>query len=86
MPQPEGPPSTLAEVRPVTVEAKVRVEAVAVPEPGGGYSVVVPALPGCLTQGADLDEVRANLIEAAEGWLAVAHDREKDQAVRDLLP
>jgi len=27
-----------------------------------------------LYQGETLDEVRANLREAAEGWLAVAHD------------
>lgn len=33
-----------------------------------------PALPGCHTQGETLDEVRANLRVAAEGWIAVAHD------------
>ena len=30
-------------------------------------------LPGCHTQGETLEEVRANLREAAEGGLAVAH-------------
>ncbi|MBC7855372.1 MAG: type II toxin-antitoxin system HicB family antitoxin [Pirellulaceae bacterium] len=48
------------------------------PEPdAGGYSASIPsipALPGCHTQGETFDEVRANLREAAEGWLAVAHD------------
>jgi hypothetical protein len=43
-------------------------------------SIRVPALPGCHTQGETLDEVRANLREAAEGWLAVAHD---DALARD---
>ncbi|TMQ35137.1 MAG: type II toxin-antitoxin system HicB family antitoxin, partial [Planctomycetota bacterium] len=38
------------------------------------YSASIPALPGCHTQGETLDEVRANLREAAEGWLAVAHE------------
>jgi predicted RNase H-like HicB family nuclease len=38
----------------------------------GGYSAPIPALPGCHTQGETLDEVRPNLREAAEGWLAVA--------------
>jgi predicted RNase H-like HicB family nuclease len=45
------------------------------PEPeAGGYSASIPALPGCHTQGETLDEVRANLREAAAGWLAVAHE------------
>ena len=54
---------------PVTLTAVVR------PEPeAGGFSAEVPALPGCYTQGETLEEVQANLREAAEGWLAVAHD------------
>jgi predicted RNase H-like HicB family nuclease len=40
----------------------------------GGYSAQVPALPGCYTQGETLEEIQANLREAAEGWLASAHD------------
>jgi predicted RNase H-like HicB family nuclease len=51
----------------------------------GGYSASIWALPGCHTQGETLDEVRANLREAAEGWLAVAHDtaiaRDSDRKV-----
>ncbi len=39
----------------------------------GGYWAEVPALPGCLTQAETLDELNANLREAIEGWLAVAH-------------
>ena len=34
------------------------------PEPEGGFTVNVPALPGCITYGADLDEVRLNASEA----------------------
>jgi len=26
-------------------------------------------MPGCLTEGDTLDEVRANIVEAAQGWL-----------------
>ena len=37
--------------------------------------VSVPALPGCYTQGETLEEVQANLREAAEAWLAAAHDQ-----------
>lgn len=61
--------------RPIPVDVVVTLTAVVVPEPdAGGYSASIPALPGCHTQGETLDEVRANLREAAEGWLAVAHD------------
>jgi predicted RNase H-like HicB family nuclease len=67
---------------PVTIEVRVRLQALAVPEPGGGYSVIVPALPGCATQGDDIEEAAANAVEAAEGWLAVAHDRGRDEALR----
>ncbi len=62
-------------VPPITVDVPVVLTAMVQPEPeAGGYSASIPALPGCHTQGETLDEVRANLREAAEGWLAVAHD------------
>jgi predicted RNase H-like HicB family nuclease len=65
-----------AEARPITVQVTVTLTALIYPEPAaGGYSAEVPALPGCYTQGETLDEVRANLREAAEGWLSAAHDR-----------
>ena len=35
----------------------------------GGYWAEVPALPGCVTQGETIAEVRANLQEAIEAWL-----------------
>jgi predicted RNase H-like HicB family nuclease len=60
---------------PIAVDVTVTLMAIVRPEPdAGGYSASIPALPGCHTQGETLDEVRANLREAAEGWLAVAHD------------
>lgn len=34
------------------------------PEETGGYSVFVPALPGCFTRGDTLDECRENAVEA----------------------
>lgn len=37
----------------------------------GGYWAEVPSLPGCMTQGETLDEIRANLREAIELWLSV---------------
>jgi predicted RNase H-like HicB family nuclease len=60
---------------PIVVDVAVNLTAIIRPEPdAGGYSASIPALPGCHTQGETLDEVRANLREAAEGWLAVAHE------------
>ena len=35
----------------------------------GGYWAEVPALPGCVSQGETMDEVRTNVREAIEGWL-----------------
>jgi len=35
----------------------------------GGYWAEVPALPGCVSQGETMDDVRTNVREAIEGWL-----------------
>lgn len=40
----------------------------------GGYWAEIPALPGCVSQGETLDDVRSNVREAIEGWL-VAQER-----------
>lgn len=37
----------------------------------GGFWAEVPALPGCVTQGETIEDVRLNLREAIEGWLSV---------------
>jgi predicted RNase H-like HicB family nuclease len=68
--------------QPITIDVRVRLQAIAVPEPEGGYSVVVPALPGCVTEGDTIEEVQANVVEAAEGWLDSQHDALKEEAVR----
>ena len=47
----------------------MKLQVILHPEAGGGYSVAVPALPGCYSQGATLNEALANAREAAEGWL-----------------
>ncbi len=58
-----------------TIQVRVDVAAIIHTEAEtGGYSAEVPALPGCYTQGETLAEVKDNLKEAIEGWLAVAHD------------
>ena len=43
-----------------------------------GYSVIVPELPGCFSQGDDLEDTLANAKEAIECHLgALAKDREE---------
>jgi predicted RNase H-like HicB family nuclease len=64
-----------APLRLFSLQLDVTLTAVVHPEPeAGGFSAEVPALPGCYTQGETLEEVQANLREAAEAWLASAHD------------
>ena len=53
----------------------MKVKVVIHREEDGRYSVAVPALPGCYSCGDTLEEARANICEAAEGWLDVNGDR-----------
>ena len=39
------------------------------PEPEGGYTVTVPALPGCVTWGATYDDAVEKARECIEGFL-----------------
>jgi predicted RNase H-like HicB family nuclease len=50
--------------------AKLKLRIVIHREEGEGYWAEVPGFPGCLTSGATLDEVRANVREAFAGVLA----------------
>jgi predicted RNase H-like HicB family nuclease len=59
---------------PQIVKFSVMLEALVYPEEVGGFSATVPALRGCHTEGESMEEVSANLREAAELWLEVAHD------------
>lgn len=52
----------------------MKLKVILLPEAEGGFSVAVPALPGCYTQGETEAEALANAREAAEGWLEVAND------------
>jgi predicted RNase H-like HicB family nuclease len=39
------------------------------PSDEGGYTVYVPSLPGCISEGQDIDEALANIQEAIELYL-----------------
>jgi antitoxin HicB len=70
----------------VTVEVMVRIKALAMQEADGRYSVVVPAIPGCVTQGDTIEDVQANVVEVSELMLDYQYDLSKDEAVRSMLP
>ena len=48
------------------------------PEEEGGYTVMIPDLDGCMTQGDSLEEAIANIDEARELWIeTVYYSRKK---------
>lgn len=44
------------------------------PSDEGGYTVFVPALPGCISEGETLEEARSNIREAIALWLEDVDD------------
>jgi antitoxin HicB len=44
------------------------------PQEGGGYTAFCPTLPGVVTEGESLEEARANVIEAIEGYLEILQE------------
>ena len=50
----------------------------------GGYWAEVPALPGCVSQGETMDELRSNVREAIEGWL-MAEDAGAETTAADQV-
>ncbi|HWQ99817.1 MAG TPA: type II toxin-antitoxin system HicB family antitoxin [Candidatus Methylomirabilis sp.] len=39
------------------------------PEPEGGFTVIVPSLPGCISYGKDLEEAQRMITEAIELYI-----------------
>ena len=46
----------------------------------GGYWAKVPAVPGCVSEGETRDEVKANILDALEGCLAVREEMAAQEA------
>ncbi len=40
-----------------------------IPAEEGGYTVTVPALPGCISEGDTLEEAKTNIKEAIQGYV-----------------
>lgn len=60
---------------------------VLIPEPEeGGYSVIVPSLPGCVTQGETVEEAIAMAQDAIAGWIAVAEKHGEPVPEEDRHP
>ena len=51
----------------------------------GGYVALVPALPGCHTQGDTIDEVVRNVKEAIELYLETLSDEEKEEVLQQKV-
>jgi antitoxin HicB len=43
------------------------------PEDAGGYTAMIPDLPGCMTQGETLEEVVMNIEEARQLWIETVY-------------
>jgi predicted RNase H-like HicB family nuclease len=66
---------------PRTLSYKVVLE----PSKDGGYSVYVPSLPGCVSEGDSYQEALDNIREAIRGRLEVAQEFGDDLPTSDVL-
>ena len=53
---------------------EMRLKVVLEPSDEGGYTVYVPSLPGCISEGDTIDEALANIREAVELYLEPVED------------
>ena len=47
------------------------------PQEEGGYTVTVPALPGCVSEGETVEEALSNIKDAIEGYIHVLAKHER---------
>lgn len=59
----------MARKKQVPPASRRKFKVLLIEEPEGGYSVEVPELPGCFTEGDTLEEALANAREAIECYL-----------------
>lgn len=52
----------------------MRVKVIVEPSEEGGYTVYIPSLPGCISEGETFEEALANIKEAAELYLEPVED------------
>jgi predicted RNase H-like HicB family nuclease len=58
-------------------------QVILIPDETGGYTVEVPSLSGCISEGDTREEALANIKEAIELWIedAIAHGEEVPEDV-----
>src|SRR5579871_2211245 len=59
-------------------------QVILIPDETGGYTVEVPSLPGCFSEGDTYEEALSNIQEAIELWIEDA--REHGEEVPDDVP
>lgn len=52
----------------------MRLKVVLEPSEDGGYTVLVPSLPGCISEGETIEDAMANIQEAVELYLEPIED------------
>ena len=65
--------------------AMYEFDVVIIEDETGGYVALVPALPGCHTQGDTLEELMENVREAIELYLETLTDEEKEELLRQKV-
>ena len=66
----------------------MKLQVVLEPSNEGGYTVYVPALPGCISEGDNVDEALENIREAIELYLEPVETdiiKNQDLIVRELV-
>jgi len=58
----------------ISQEKTVRLKVVLEPSDEGGYTVYVPSLPGCISEGETVEEALENIQEAIELYLEPVED------------
>ena len=66
----------------------MKLQVILEPSDEGGYTVYVPALPGCISEGDNVDEALKNIQEAIELYLEPVETdiaENQDAIVRELV-
>jgi predicted RNase H-like HicB family nuclease len=63
----------------------MRIKVILEPSEEGGYTVVVPSLPGCISEGNNKEEALKNIKEAVELYLEPVDDDEIFPANSEII-
>ena len=67
-------------------DTRLRYTVLMEPNEDGGYTVTVPSLPGCVSEGATWEEALAEIEEAISGYIEVARKLGKPIPVEISVP